>query len=247
MSKLSHPPQSGATNARRIFSAVLLLSFVLCSWLQGFGVNAQSGRRRAEPARPSSPPPADTATQGESESESKPRGSATKPNASVLVNFVVMEDDNMIVSIPYGAREIVNEGFLRRLKQSRAVAVEGAGKAGRKEARDRAKKEKDAFVVLLQVEEDAASSGQQSIGRADTRTLVINIHVYAPVTGDLKFTDRVWQRPYRQTATIGGVRVPVPVSRRSERFPSEYQLEQASRDAADRLMSRFNVIPPPEN
>jgi hypothetical protein len=41
------------------------------------------------------------------------------------------------------------------------------------------------------------------------------------------------------------VRVPVP-TRRVERYPSQNQLEQAARDAADRLLSRFQITPPPE-
>ena len=55
----------------------------------------------------------------------------------------------------------------------------------------------------------------------------------------------MFQRPYRDTATIGGVRVPVP-SRRMERYPSQLQLEQAARDSADRLLSRFQITPPPQ-
>lgn len=245
MLKLSCPT-SDQENARRVFPALLLLllSLMLCTW-QSCIVAAQSGRRRTEPPSPSVPSSTNTATGGESESESKPKG-PVKTTDAALVTFVVMEDDNLMANIPFDAREAVIDGFLRRLKGARAVAAESAGKGGRNQARDRAKKEKDAFVVFVQLEEDAANSGQQSMGRADTRTLVIKTFVYTPVSGDLKFTDRVWQRPVRQTATIGGVRVPVPVSR-SERYPSELQLQQAAREAADRLMSRFNVMPPPEN
>ena len=86
-----------------------------------------------------------------------------------------------------------------------------------------------------------------STGRVDSRTLLLKTYVYAPKTGDLKYADTIYQRPYRETATIGGVRVPVPGTRGVERYPSQRQLEQAARDAADRLMSRFNVTLPPNN
>ena len=47
----------------------------------------------------------------------------------------------------------------------------------------------------------------------------------------------------RVRVALGGIPVPVP-SRRIEQYPSQLQLEQASRDAADRLLSRFHVTPP---
>ena len=75
---------------------------------------------------------------------------------------------------------------------------------------------------------------------------MLRTYVYTPKTGDLKYSDTMYQRPYQDSARIGGVRVPVP-SRRIERYPSQLQLEQAARDAADRLLSRFQITPPPEH
>ena len=79
----------------------------------------------------------------------------------------------------------------------------------------------------------------------NTRGMVLRTYVYTPKTADLKYHDTIFQRPYQDSARIGGVRVPVP-SRRTERYPSQHQLEQAARDAADRLLSRFQITPPPE-
>ena len=90
--------------------------------------------------------------------------------------------------------------------------------------------------------------GDATIGRADSRSLLLKTYVYAPKSGDLKYADTIYQRPYRDTATVGGVRIPVPGgSRRVERYPSQSQLEQAARDTADRLMAHFNITPPPDN
>jgi len=86
-----------------------------------------------------------------------------------------------------------------------------------------------------------------SPGNRTESPIVIRTYVYEPKTGAIKYVDTVYQRPYRSTATIGGVRVPVPSTRRIEQYPSQLQLEQAARDAADRLMSRFHITPPPEN
>jgi len=141
------------------------------------------------------------------------------------------------------AREEITETFLRRLGQASGVSAVPAGRATRKEARDRAKSEREAFVVLFQIEEDSFAAGSSS--RSDPRTFVIRTYVFAPQTGDLKYQDTIHQRTYRDTATIGGVRIPVP-TRTVERYPSELQLKQAARDAADRLLRRFNVVLPPD-
>jgi hypothetical protein len=166
----------------------------------------------------------------------------------VLVSFVLMEYDNPMMSLDYTARDDIWNEFLGRLGKSRAVSVTQAGKGSRGEARSRAKSESEAYVVLFDMEDERDSMGDAGVGRVDSRNLLLRTFVYAPKTGDLKFTDTIYQRPYRDAATIGGVRVPLPTgSRRIERYPSQRQLEQSARDAADRLLSRFNVIPPPDN
>lgn len=233
-------PRSRASLRPVVFAALALLSLALCA--QG-GARAQSGRHAPKPA--ASPTP--TATpQAESESESRRRGAASKP-ADVVVSFIVMEYDNAIADIDFRAREDVVDSFMHRLGQSRAVSASGQGKGTRKEARDRAKAQRDAYVVLFELNEETGANNA-SIGRVDTRTLVIKTYVYAPKTGDLKFTDTIYQRPYRETARVGGIPVPIVVpTRRIEQYPSQLQLEQAAREAADRLMSRFGVILPPDN
>ncbi|HYH85825.1 MAG TPA: hypothetical protein VEX60_10095 [Pyrinomonadaceae bacterium] len=215
-----------------------LLALALCALASV--ASAQSGRRAPKPAATPAP---EATPQAESESESKPR--ATKPS-DVIVSFVVVEQDTAMLNLDFGAKQAVIDAFMQRLGQPRAVSVSRGGKGGRREARERAKKERDVFVVLFEMEEERAAMGEASIGRVDSRTLLLKTYVYAPESGDLKYTDTIMQRPYRPTTTIGGVRVPVP-SRRVEQYPSQLQLEQAARDAADRLMSRFGVIPPPEN
>lgn len=220
---------------------LVVLALVVMAWPEA--ATAQSGRRKAAPVSPvPTPTPAPRADEGES--ESVPRGAEVK-RPGVVASFIVIENDNPTAFIDRMAREEVLEAFMRRLGQSSAVEVTPGGKGTRKEARDRAKSESEAHVVLFHLEEEGADRGMQSIGRADSRTLVIRLYVFEPKTGNLKFTDVVYQRPHRESVSIGGVRVPVP-GRRAERYPSELQLRQAAHDAADRLMSRFHVILPPE-
>jgi len=213
----------------------LLLASVLCAQ----GAWAQSGRKGQKTSAP--PPPMEVKPQGES--ESGPKSESKKPDA--LVSFVVMyAEDSALTIVDPLARDGVAKNFLRRLGASAAVSVTDGGRGRRQEARARAKEQEKAYVVLFELDEKAYGSG---VGRGgDPRALVVRTYVYTPKAGDLKYTDIVYQRPYRQTARVGGLPIPVP-TRTIERYPSQHELEQAARDAADRLLSRFQISPPPDN
>jgi hypothetical protein len=230
---MAQPNPSRGRAAARLAATVGLLAAAL--WCGTAAPRAQSGRKAQ---KPSLPPTADAPKQGDPAS-AKPEAKKTE----ALVSFLVMRSDDANFGIDPLARDGVAAAFLRRLGQSSAVEVGDAGKGRRQDARAKAKEETKAYVVLFQLDEE---SGQMSVGRADSRGLIIRTYVYAPQTGDLKFTDTVYQRPAYNSVGVGGVRVPVP-TRRVDRYPSQRELEQAGRDAADRLLSRFQVTPPPEN
>jgi len=236
-------------NKSALVALGLTLAFALCVFASAATDAGAQSRRAPRPAATPTPEPTPTpeATQGESESESKPRGTSTK-EPGVIVSFLILENDNPMMSLDYTARDDIWKEFLGRLGKSRAVSFTQGGKATRGEALKRAKLERESYVVLFQMEEEREMTGDASIGRADSRNLLLKTYVYAPQTGSLKYADTIFQRPYRDTATIGGVPIPIPGgSRRIERYPSQRQLEQAAREAADRLMAHFNVIPPPDN
>ena len=225
MSHLHH--RSGVGGRARAVGALALL-VCLCA----AGALAQSGRKAQKPLGlpTEQPKPADPADK---------QAGAKKVEA--LHTFIVMKDDSLGVGYDVLARDGLAAAFVERLRQvGRDVEVKEGGKGRRQEARERAKKEEVAYVVFFEMEE----SGMTGSG-TDMRGLALRTYVYTPKTGDLKYSDTMWQRPYYDSARIGGVRVPVP-TRRIERYPSQHQLEQAARDAADRLLSRFQITPPPE-
>ena len=235
MSRLKTMPR--APRPRVALAALLTLAALALFFPQaGADLRAQSGRRSRVPATTPTPEPAE---EGESESGAP----APKAKSTALVTFLVLEHDNPLLSLPPYVEEHVTRSFFRRLEQPAVVSVSRGGKATRREAQELAKKEREAHVVLFQLEEAAADYGRESIGQADPRTLVIKTFTYAPIKGTLIAHDRTEQRPYNPRARVGSVRIPVPV-RVPERYPSELQLEQAARDAADRLLARFNVILP---
>lgn len=193
---------------------------------------AQSGRKAQKPL-------------GLPTEQTKPADPADKSadakKQEALVTFYVMKDDTLSVGWDSMARDSVAAVFVERLRQvGRDVEVKDGGKGRRQEAREHAKKEETAYVVFFQMDEMGYTGSS-----TEARGLALRTFVYTPKTADLKYSDTMFQRPYRDTARIGGVNVPVP-TRRMERYPSQFQLEQAARDAADRLLSRFQITPPPE-
>lgn len=238
------------TPARRaILCALALAALCACVWTWGGAApaaSAQSGRRSTKPISPVPTPTPEPTPEGESESISRGR---PKSQSTALLTLAVYEDEDAFSYVTRDVSDVVMEAFLARLTASPSVSAArgGGGRVSRKEAQRQAKNEKETYVLVLQLAEDV-SPGRESVGRADTRLLAIKLSVYEPVTGSLKYTDTIWQRPYRETTTIGGVRLPVPTrTRRIERFPNELELEQAAREAADRTMSRFNITLPPDN
>ena len=221
-------PNPSRTRAALFGAASLIIAAAFCA----ASVAAQSGRKAQKPL-------------GLPTEKAKPADPADKPaepkKQDALFTFVVLKDDTLSVGFDTIARDGVAAAFMDRLKQvGRDIDIKDGGKGRRGEARDRAKKEETAYVVFFSMDESGYNGSSQ-----DLRGVVLRTYVYTPKTGDLKYSDTMFQRPYQDTARIGGVRVPVP-SRRTERYPSQHQLEQAARDSADRLLSRFNVAPPPE-
>ena len=234
MAKTQHA-RPGKSLAAFAFAALAAFAFAL------FASGAVAQSRHAPRVMTPTPTPTPEATpQGESESESRPRASSNKPKG-VLASFVVMEYTTALMGMNSMEIDDLVNTFASRLGQPATVSVTRADPGSRGDARKRAKDETDAYVVLFQIEEDMGA-GVGTYGD-DPRTLTIKTYVYAPKTGEVKYADTTYQRPYRPTATIGGIPVPVP-SRRVEQYPSQLQLEQASRDAADRILSRFQIMTP---
>lgn len=234
---------SSARGAARFASTrARLVLFALALCLAAVATaGAQSGRRKPPPLSPA-PTPSPTP---EGESESQPRAKSEK---AAEVTFAVYESDGASAFFDFRTEELVMDAFVERLTRNRELSATRGGKSTRKQAQERAKKETASYVVLVELENDTSYVGQGGVGQGDTRTVVVKTYVYEPGTGTLKYMDRTYQRPYRPTTSVGGVAIPLPVPRtRVERFPNELQLEQAARDAADRVMMRFRLRLPPDN
>ena len=226
-------PSAGA----RLWAASVLC-VLLCG--AGWGANAQSGRRQPKPRSPVPAPTPAGEPGGVSDSDERPKRADNEP----LYSFYVLEDENydVFMNIPTAARDIITESFVARLRESPNVSASAGGKGDRRRARDHAKVEQKAYTVLLEVTAD------QTMGRrprnagepVSLEQMAVNYYVYAPGTATLKVQGQVYMRPAQASARVGGIRLPIPAPT-SSRIGVEYILEQAGRDAAERVAASLDI------
>lgn len=206
-------PSSSAFYA--IFCATVLLSCALA-------VVAQSGRR----ARKSTPVPVSTP-----EPTPAPSKPAEKPKAAFT--FIIgMDKYGDFSRIPL----YVSSGVLRtcagRLDDPDSVNVQIATRdIGRADAILRAKSEKEAQVVWLQLVPETLS------GRAgpndDPYNVYIEYLVFAPTTAKQVTSGRVFPGAYRNRGVI--------VSPKTSGVYGDHYLNQAARAAAERILAHFHI------
>jgi hypothetical protein len=190
---------------------------------------AQSGRRVRKPTSTpvSTPEPAPT-----------PNKPAEKPKAAFT--FIIgMDRFGDFSSLPSSAADGVLRSCAGRLDDPQSIDVEienrDIGHAG---AIQRAKSEKEAYVVWLQLVPDTLS------GRAGVNDNPYNVYieyiVLAPTTAKQVTSGRVFQAGYRNRGVI--------VNPKSSGVYGDYQLNQAAKATAERILDHFHigmVIPQP--
>lgn len=181
---------------------------------------AQSGRRVRKPVlvpvptvEPTPPPkPAET----------------PKPMRTFIVG---MERFGGFASIPIAVSDSALRSCVERLDDPASVKVElTQGDMTRIEAIDRAKAEKDAHVVWLQIRTDRMTA-QSGSGSNSENNIWIEYSVFAPTTAKIV----TFGQTYRGNRNRGILRP------RTSDIYGDYALNQAAREAAERILSHFKI------
>ena len=192
--------------------------FLLCA----LAVGAQSGRRvqKAAPLPVSTPEPTPT-----------PNKPAEKPKPAFT--FVIgMDKYGDFSRIPLYVSNGVVRTCAGRLDESDLVKVEIATRdIGRADAVLRAKSEKEAYVVWLQLRPD--TPGGRAGSNDDPYNVQIEYYVFAPTTAKQVTSGRVFPGAYRNRGVI--------LSPKTSGVYGDYQLNQAAREAAERILAHFHI------
>jgi hypothetical protein len=184
---------------------------------------AQSGRRSTTP------------------SATAPSVSGTKPTdkktavAHQLMLLVGIEEHNAPWTPSYLADTVLDD-CIRRLGDAVDVIPKSLGRGiTRAQVIERAKTEKEIYIVWLQLGSDLEDSGKQSKKGPDE--LYIRYTIFEPGSGKVKQSGRTHKDIYR--AGRGGVSA--PKSSKDNPIYSDFAVRQAAREAAERVLEGFDI------
>lgn len=207
---------------RPYLNVSLCVLFVLANCLDG---QAQSGRRAPKPiSHPTTNTPPPTVSEQPSPGE--------KPAIKKQTLIVGLDDSIAGSYIPTYMSDAVWRGFIGRFNEVSNITLTTDRNMRRKQAIDRAKKETETFVVLLQLAIDMM--GARSAGSVSPEGVIVSYIVYTPGTGKVKEQGRVYVRPSR---SILGQRIPTG-------RVVDSQLNEAGRETASRVMSALDSNSP---
>lgn len=202
-------------NNRMYLCGSLCVSIVLSC---GLVAQAQSGRRSPKPL---SPPTPTASTPSPKESAQPP--TPEKPPIKQRIVIAGMDTQGIAYSIPPYMADAVMRGFTSKFDTMSSIKLTYETRMSRKQAAERAKKETETFVVLLQLATDSMGG---NVGDVSPENLIVTYIVFSPVTGKVKDQGRVYIRPSR---SIIGQRLPTSRT-------VDAQLMEAGREAATRVM-----------
>lgn len=203
-------------------SLAAIAVFALVAFCAGT-LTAQSGRR--VPKSKSAPPPEPQSVPAETKPAEKPR-----PALSFIIGIY---RDSGFGNIPLYFSDSVLRACADRLDDYPSVEVDVAHRdVNRGEAVKRAKAEKEAYVVWMQLRADSMNANRGS----NLSDVYIEYVVFTPTTAKVATSGRTYQQAFRSGGVIG-----LP---RTSDATSEYSLKQAAREAAERILAAMkNHIP----
>lgn len=192
------------------------------------GVGGQSGRsipKRPQAVQVATPEPTPLA----------------KPKPTPLVSVKVISDIQANAYYAFPKPEFMHEWALERLKRSPLLNVSDGGFANRRDAIKQAEKETEAYVVMLQLEDDPFGRADIA-GRPAAGQVWIFVSVLSPRTGKTKDTKRITLNKELRS----GLPPSIVRTCRTGIFGNDYLLLEASLEAAEYVMSSFGIPIPPD-
>ena len=219
---------------RKPYSALVLCVGIVL--LVSSLAQAQSGRR--PPKRSES-----EGVQRPSEPEPPVKPAEAKQSDNGKIPVLVVKSNSYFSSSYYS--DYVAEGCTARLRQAETLMVDKSDREmNRKEASDAAMAPTPRYVVLLELTSERMGYDRRRDGGYYPEDVVVQYTVFAPGTGKVKTSGRVYTR--RAGSTVGGVGLPLPVPTDGP-AAAEYMLKQAGREVADRVIDSLGVLPSPRN
>lgn len=200
--------------ALRLCAASFIVGLALVC---GLNAAAQSGRRTKQPPPSAVPKPEESPTPTKAVEKAKP----------ALTLIVGMEREN------FGSYmtnfDVVLQAVCDRLDDNSAIQVEQVHRdINRGDAISRAKAEKEAYVVFLEIETES-----RTIVTTRVTEIAIQYSVFSPTTAKVK----AFGRTYPQVGRSRGV----VVNPGRTGVYSDYQLQQAGRQAAEKILDAFHL------
>lgn len=184
---------------------------------------AQSGRRvrTSTPAPESTPEPTPTPTSNASSQKPKPQ----------LTFLIGLDRHDGFANIPSYAYDGVLRSLTDRLADSPSVHVGGTQiEMGRGDAIQKAKAEKEGYVVWLQLRVETISGNNRNTGNLDD--IVIEYSVFAPTTAKVTTSGRTYPGSQRNRGIL---------SPRTSGIYGDRYLNQAAQEAADKILAHFHI------
>lgn len=201
------------------FLAIVVILFALSG-----AIEAQSGRRSTGGSTTSTTTPS---VAGPKTTEKKP---APAPKLQLLVGI---DREEVFNNVPYYIYDTVLDDVIRRLGDAEIVFANSGGRMTRADASKAAKGEKVRWVVNLEIRSIYSDSGRQVKNNQDE--LVVSYLVMEPETAKVKHSGVTRQHIYQNGR--GGISTPP----KNGGVYSEYSIKQAALEAADRILSDFDI------
>lgn len=213
------PASTAMPKRYSVSSAFAVILSVALVTVCALGILAQSGRRVRKPEPAPVPIPEATPL-------STPPLAKEKPAFTFIVGLEKYSDFSRASLSDYSG---VLRSCAQRLNESRAVRADTESRdQSRAAAIQKAKAEKEAYIVWLQLRSNTTSA---RTGGDDPNNLYIEYTVFAPVTAKQVTSGNAYPDAYRRTP----VRIPTSPT------VGDYYLNQAARGVAERILDHFHV------